>query len=258
VNAYQDDLLKPYEIKRISCAFEEWCHDIATGHEYVILDTETTGLQGEIIDLAIINGQGDVLYNNLLRPKCSIEYGAMKKHHITDSMVRRCNTFAQEWSKIHDVIRGKSIITYNARFDAERISHTARVHGVDIGNMVFYCAMVEYAKAYTSKRSIKLEVACEQNGIKVAQEHRALPDTFDTLNLIRQRAGVELLACIKCGASARLRSPSGTRYCRKHGYCARKTCLKSVENFVLHPRLGIWMCSCVVNFEREMEAAACD
>ena len=251
MDIYQKPLLqeKTYEIKRISCAFQEWCHDIATGHEYVILDTETTGFKGEIIDLAIISGQGDVLYNSLLRPKCHIEYGAMKVHQITDSMVKRSSTFAQEWSKIHEVVKGKSIITYNAQFDAGRIEHTAKMHGVNIDSMVFYCAMVEYANTYTSKKNIKLEVACEKNGIKVTQEHRALADTFDTLNLIRKCAGIELLTCVKCGESARLVSPSGTRYCRKHGYCARKTCLKSVEHFVKHPRLGIWVCPCVVAFE---------
>lgn len=257
MNTYQNSFLqeRAYEIKRISSTFQAWCHDVATGHEYVILDTETTGLKGEIIDLAIINGQGDVLYNGLLRPKCSIEYGALKVHHITESMVRRSSTFAQEWSKIHDAIKGKSIITYNARFDADRIEHTAKVHGVNVGNAVYYCAMIEYASAYTSKKNVKLEVACDQQGVNVEQEHRALYDTFDTLNLIRKCAGVDLFACVKCGASARLISPSGTRYCRKHGYCARKTCLKSVEKFVLHPRLGIYVCSCVVKFEEEMSAS---
>jgi hypothetical protein len=59
--------------------------------------------------------------------------------------------------------------------------------------------------------------------------------------------------CAQCGEPAMLRSPSGTVYCSKHGYCARKTCLKSVEKFVLHPRMKIWCCTCVVAFEEQFE-----
>ena len=60
--------------------------------------------------------------------------------------------------------------------------------------------------------------------------------------------------CCKRGCSepATFASPGGSMYCRKHGYCARRACLKSVEKFVMHPRLGIYVCSCVVRFDEEM------
>lgn len=61
-------------------------------------------------------------------------------------------------------------------------------------------------------------------------------------------------SCCKCGELAVLQSPGGSVYCQKHGYCGRRTCLKSVEKFVMHPRLGIWVCSCVIKFEKEQEA----
>jgi hypothetical protein len=57
--------------------------------------------------------------------------------------------------------------------------------------------------------------------------------------------------CVKCGEIATLLSPGGSLYCQKHGYCGRRTCLKSVEKFVMHPRLGIRVCGCLLKFERE-------
>jgi hypothetical protein len=57
--------------------------------------------------------------------------------------------------------------------------------------------------------------------------------------------------CCKCSEPATLLSPGGSIYCQKHGYCGRRTCLKSVEKFVWHERLQIWCCSCVLKFERE-------
>ena len=59
--------------------------------------------------------------------------------------------------------------------------------------------------------------------------------------------------CVKCGSPSELKSPGGSVYCQKHGYCARRTCLKSVEKFVMHPRMGIYVCSCVVKFEEDMQ-----
>src|SRR5437016_1767672 len=61
--------------------------------------------------------------------------------------------------------------------------------------------------------------------------------------------------CVKegCSEPATLRSPSGTLYCSKHGYCARRTCLRSVEKMVWHERLGIHVCACVVKFEYDMQ-----
>lgn len=63
----------------------------------------------------------------------------------------------------------------------------------------------------------------------------------------------ELGPCVKCGEPATLKSPSGTLYCQKHGYCQRRTCLKSVEKFVWHPRLERYVCSCVLAFDRKIE-----
>jgi hypothetical protein len=56
-----------------------------------------------------------------------------------------------------------------------------------------------------------------------------------------------------CNEEAMLKSPSGTVYCQKHGYCQRRTCLKSVEKFVKHPRLGVYVCPCVISFEQEIQ-----
>ena len=35
---------------------------------------------------------------------------------------------------------------------------------------------------------------------------------------------------------------------------ATRTCVKSVEKFVMHPRLGIWVCSCVLRFDEQWQA----
>ncbi len=72
--------------------------------------------------------------------------------------------------------------------------------------------------------------------------------------------------CVKCEQPAQLTSPSGTLYCQKCGRCQRKVygamkgvivlrkeCKRTVEQFVKHPRMGVYVCSCVLEFEQEIQ-----
>jgi DNA polymerase-3 subunit epsilon len=58
-----------------------------------------------------------VLYNSFLKPSCLIEAGAMSVHHITESMVENAPSFCEEWPRMEEAIGGRSIITWNAKFD---------------------------------------------------------------------------------------------------------------------------------------------
>lgn len=71
--------------------------------------------------------------------------------------------------------------------------------------------------------------------------------------------------CTKCGGPAVLRSPSGAVYCNRCGRCQRRVygtmrgiavlreeCKKTVEDFVKHPRMGIWCCPCVLEYEEKL------
>lgn len=84
------------------------------------------------------------------------------------------------------------------------------------------------------------------------------------LSLLDQAKPV-LGKCKKCNKDATLCSPSGTLYCKNCGHCKRKVyrvmkgvvvvlreCNRSVEQFVMHPRLRIYTCSCLLEFDVEM------
>jgi DNA polymerase III subunit epsilon len=163
---------------------------------YAILDTETTGLHGECIDLAVIDPTGAVLFNELLRPQCPIEEEAMAIHGISEAMVATARTFAEEWPRIQRALDGRAIIVYNASFDSKRIKYTAKVHGVTLPDMTWRCFMLKYADfygepnryGYSSPAWQKLEAACRQQRIDFVQDHRALGDALATVALIRRLA----------------------------------------------------------------------
>jgi len=186
-------------IKRIGGSFIDWCREVVESDKYVVLDTETTGLKGEIIDLAIVDIQGNVLYDSLLSPACPIEAQATRVHHIDASMIIDSPCFAEAWISILELIRGKSIIAYNAKFDSGRLAHTANAHNVTLPELTWHCAMLEYAAFYGEPNRYgyfepawqKLEEALAQQDILLGpQQHRALWDAQATAILIRTIANL--------------------------------------------------------------------
>lgn len=184
-------------IKRIEGSFIDWCRQVVESDQYVILDTETTGLKGEIIDLGIVDIQGNVVYDGLLKPACEIEPGATRVHGITDQMVANAPCFKEAWISILGLIQGKGIITYNAKFDSGRLVHTANAHNVQLPELTWYCAMLEYAAFYDEPNRYghfepawqKLEEALAQQDIYLGkQTHRALWDARAAAALIRGMA----------------------------------------------------------------------
>jgi len=178
-------------IKRINgISFPHWCVEVLESDEYVLLDTETTGLSSDdqVVELAIINAQGNILYDSLLKPSCPIGEGAMSVHRITEEMVSTSRTFLEAWPDIERAIGGRNIITWNAAFDARMLVQTAMAHKIILKDIDFFCAMQEYQRYYNFSRWQKLTDACAQQAIAFNQSHRALSDTFMVLQIIRAMA----------------------------------------------------------------------
>jgi|TARA_B100001964_G_scaffold164201_1_gene180240 DNA polymerase-3 subunit epsilon len=86
----------------------------------LFLDTETTGLhppRDKLVEVAIIDLNGNVLLNTLVNPGREIGSEAIAIHHITDDMVATAPTLEQLWPEIQDIVRGSHLIIYNSAFD---------------------------------------------------------------------------------------------------------------------------------------------
>lgn len=96
-------------------AMSEW---IAHKDRYVILDTETTGLDSdaEVIELSIIDMDENILFNSLIKPLNTVSAEASAIHGITDDMLAGAPAWPTVWQKIKSVLRCKTLLIYNDQF----------------------------------------------------------------------------------------------------------------------------------------------
>lgn len=100
--------------------------------DVVILDTETTGFTGEVIELAIINLAGETLYSGRFLPTLFPEAAAIKVHSLTYDKLRNEPRFTDQYPLIRDILAAASThLIYNAPFDVARLGFTCELYQLD-------------------------------------------------------------------------------------------------------------------------------
>lgn len=164
----------------------KWAQQLLNNNDFVVMDTETTGLQGEIIELAIIDSNGNTLMNTRLNPRLTIEPGAIAVHGITNADLVSEPNFPQIYNKLTGILTSAQItIIYNAAFDTERLAFTCSLHHLPKIQYKSECAMEWYAQYYGQwshyYKSYKWQPL-------ISGDHSALGDCLATLELIKYMA----------------------------------------------------------------------
>lgn len=172
--------------------------------DYVILDTETTGLHdGEICQIAIIDGAtGNMLLNTYVQTVQPIPESAARIHGITDEKVANAPTWAEIQPKARELLRGRHVVIYNAVYDRKMMHKSDERSGlprVDYKAEAakYWCAMEYYAEYvgnwsdyHQSYRWVKLTEAAAREGVSTHNAHDAYADCRMTWGVIRSMAGL--------------------------------------------------------------------
>jgi len=164
----------------------------------LFLDTETTGLSNsaEVVEIAIADVNGNILFESLVRPSHSIPPDTTAVHGITNDMVRDAPT----WPDIHDtvvgLVAGRSLVIYNAMFDIAMLQQTAFKYGKRWpDDLQVFCLMRFYAEVYgdwndyfSDYKWQKLSAAASRLQVpppSTGQLHRAAYDCLLSVGVLR-------------------------------------------------------------------------
>lgn len=181
----------------------------------LVLDTETTGLghMDELVDIAIIDLNGMVLLDTLIKPLKLIPAEATRIHHISNVDVAGAPTLIDILPQLETIFRNRVIAIYNAEYDLRIIYQSLQVHRLEkssFGTMIYdmlmarrnvACIMKLYSEFYGNWNDYRrnytwqsLENACKQCNIFVPrnQLHRAKIDAELSRQVILHMAGISI------------------------------------------------------------------
>lgn len=155
----------------------------------IYLDTETTGIspQAEIIEVAVVDHDGILLFESLVKPLGQMEPDALKVHRITPEKLVQAPKWPEVWSELQHFLTEKAICTYNSEFDLRILKQTHQKHWLkwDLAEENFHCIMKLYARfkgEWDSKRGSYRWQSLDQAGrdcrIPIPNIHRAREDTL--------------------------------------------------------------------------------
>ena len=164
----------------------------------VYLDTETTGLSqtDEIVEIGIVDHDGSILFDELVKPSKPIPFESSRIHGIKDEMVANSRSWPVLWPQVRSILTGRVIGIYNASFDVRmmkqsfelyRLPWREKLNAVDILDL--------YARYYGqwdnrrgNYRFQSLENAGKQCSISLPNSHRASDDALLTRALLHYMA----------------------------------------------------------------------
>lgn len=165
----------------------KWAQGVLSRSDWVVLDTETTGLGGDdqIVQIAIIDCQGTPLLNTLVKPTISIPAEASRIHGITNEMVQDAPSWPVVRELVRAAIKDKIVLIYNAEYDTRLIRQCDRVHGCEPFDFQYACAMEQYSQWVGEWNDWHGNYRWQR---LPSGDHSALGDCVATLGVIRKMA----------------------------------------------------------------------
>jgi len=170
----------------------------------LFLDTETTGVRSsaEIIEICLLDHNGEVLLDSLVRPRLPIPPESTRIHGITDAMVATAPTWGELWPQVQAILESRPIGIYNADFDLRLMKQTHQQLGLLWPQIQFdpFCIMKIYAQFYgewdihrNAYRWQSLEKAGQRFNIPLPNSHRARDDALLARAVLQQIAQAEMI-----------------------------------------------------------------
>lgn len=158
------------------------------------IDTETTGLNydDEIVELAILNYDKEVLYHSFIKPaKATMDEEARAVNKIKDSDIDKAPSFADAWAEIKEYLDGSVWVFYNSDFDVRMMRQSLIANNLkepfgltEHSRDTVICAMRAFAELSGKRKWNSLVSACDYFDIDIPEgTHRADVDAKITADV---------------------------------------------------------------------------
>ncbi len=166
-----------------------WARSLLSGGNFVVLDSETTGLGTPIdfVEVGVLSHQGETLFDSPMKPSCPVEPGASRVHGRTTESLMGERRFVEVYPDLLEALWAKRVVVYNAPYD-RRVWEAAvgrlGARAALAGKLPWECAMRAYA-TYVGERSKR---GGHKNQKLVGGDHMAIGDARATLRPIERMA----------------------------------------------------------------------
>lgn len=157
--------------------------------EYVVVDTETTGLQlsrgDKIISISGIRirrgrVQNADIFNTLVNPGRSIPAESIKIHGIEEHMVADAPSMNEVYPQFMEYVGDSILVAHNAAFDKKCLDMAAAAAGLpQINNPILDTLLLSYA-LHQEIEGHSLDAIAERMGITIEGRHTSLGDARAT------------------------------------------------------------------------------
>ena len=159
----------------------------------IVYDCETTGLNSdtdEIVQLSIVDGNGKILFNELIKPSYKKKWDSAERvHHISPDMVKEKKTFRHYKDQIKEIFdNAELIVAYNNSFDNGFIYECSK-HDIDPYDKQNFDVMIEFAEIFgdwneyhQSYKWQKLITCARYYDYEIENAHDSLYDVKATLH----------------------------------------------------------------------------
>lgn len=178
---YNFDLFLPRPVSER----EDLLQALLTDLDYVVVDTETTGLQLSRGDKVIsISGirirrgriQNAGIFNTLVNPGRPIPPESIEIHHIEDHMVAGSPSMNEVYRQFAEYVGDSVLVAHNAAFDKKCLDLAAAEAGLpQIDNPILDTLLLSYA-IHKETEGHSLEAIAGRMGITIEGRHTSLGD----------------------------------------------------------------------------------
>lgn len=97
----------------------EWASELMISSDFVVFDSETTGLSSPVdfVEIAVIDPAGETLFDSLLKPSCRMEPRARAIHGHSAKSLWDAPHFLEVYPDLLDVLYKRRVIVFNASYD---------------------------------------------------------------------------------------------------------------------------------------------